>query len=348
MTADAVGGVFPYALDLVTALSRSGVEVHLAVLGPAMGEDQRALARRAGVASLHEDRGALEWMPDPWEDVDRSGAWLLQLAHEVQADVVHLGGYAHAALPWPAPTVVVAHSDVLSWWRAVHGEPAPPQWDTYRRRVADGLRAADLVVAPTRAVLHDLQREYALGTGVVVHHGRDVQHVPPLPKEPLVLGAGRLWDEAKNLHRVARVAPRLPWPVALAGDASGAPLPEGADLLGRLPWPELSSWMQRAAVLAAPSSYEPFGLTALEAAHAGCALVLGDLPSQRELWGEDAVYVDGQDEDALAAALLGLAEDPGRTTDLGRRARARAQALTIEAMATAYLRHYRSLQEVLV
>ena len=39
------------------------------------------------------------------------------------------------------------------------------------------------------------------------------------------------------------------------------------------------------------SRYEPFGLAVLEAAHAGCALVLSDIPTFRELWQGAASFV---------------------------------------------------------
>ena len=44
MTADAVGGVWTYALDLAVGLAPRGVEVVLAVLGPAPSPRQRAAA----------------------------------------------------------------------------------------------------------------------------------------------------------------------------------------------------------------------------------------------------------------------------------------------------------------
>ena len=55
------------------------------------------------------------------------------------------------ALPWHAPVVVVAHSCVRSWWRAVKGEGAPERLEAYRAAVAAGLAAARMVIAPTIA-----------------------------------------------------------------------------------------------------------------------------------------------------------------------------------------------------
>src|SRR3954447_17717390 len=52
MTADAVGGVWHYALDLAEGLERHGVAIALAVLGPAPTPGQRAAAARSGVTLL--------------------------------------------------------------------------------------------------------------------------------------------------------------------------------------------------------------------------------------------------------------------------------------------------------
>jgi glycogen synthase len=331
MTADAVGGVWTYALELAAALAPHGYETHLAVLGPRMTPRQeRAAAAAPGIATLRHGDFALEWMPDPWEQVDRAGDWLLGLAEQLQPDVVHLNGYAHAALPWGAPVVVVAHSCVLSWWSAVRGGEAPAEWDTYRCRVAAGLAAADSVVAPTRAMLDELWR-YGVPRGTVVPNCRGAGWVRPASKEPMVLGAGRIWDEAKNLHLLEAVAPRLPWPVRIA---SG------------LPFEELAGLLARAAVFAAPASYEPFGLGPLEAGLAGCALVLADIPSLREVWGDAALYVPPRDGDALAGALALLAADTRLRERLAAAARGRAATYDPARTAAGYLTVYDSLRSV--
>jgi glycosyltransferase involved in cell wall biosynthesis len=341
MTADATGGVFTYAAELTAHLAAAGVGVTLATLGPPLDRAQRRLLQGIPGLDVWEGPFRLEWMPDPWDDVARAGEWLLALAETVRPGVVHLNGYAHAALPWGAPTLVVAHSCVVSWWSAVRREPLPAGFHRYRCEVERGLAAARLVVAPSRAMLAVLRQHYGpLPRAVVVPNGRGPGGFRPGPKTALVFAAGRVWDEAKNLAALARVAGRLPWPVVLAGDLAppgGSPvrLP-GVRLLGRVPAGEVAGWLARAAVYALPARYEPFGLSVLEAALSGCALVLGDIPTLRELWDGAAVFVAPDDDEALVAAIGGLAGDAARRADLARRARARARALSAERMAAAY------------
>jgi glycosyltransferase involved in cell wall biosynthesis len=359
MTADAVGGVWTYATTLAASLAPYGVEIVLATMGPRPGRAQReqVTASLPNVALVESDY-KLEWMADPREDVERAGRWLLDLAAAYRPDIVHLNGYAHGSLDWRAPVLVAGHSCVLSWWEAVKGEPAPAaDWATYHAAVARGLRAADAVVAPTRAMLDALHRHYGLPIerGRVIANGIAPSHSPgtPLPtgaresKQPFILSAGRLWDEAKNVAALDRVAADLPWPVRIAGDAAH---PDGhvfaashAALLGRLDAARMAEQYAGASVYALPARYEPFGLSALEAAAAGCALVLGDIRSLRETWGDAALFVPPEDDAALAAALRRLIGDPVLRARYAARAHRRAGCFTAGRMARAYADLYRTL-----
>lgn len=348
MTADTVGGIFSYAVSLAEALTARGARVTLATMGGRMRPDQAGLVRRIPRVTVVESDYALEWSPDPWRDVDRAGAWLLDLEREARPDVVHLNGYCHGALPWRAPAVVVAHSCVLSWWRAVWGEPAPSRYARYAAEVTRGLRAAQAVVAPTATMLAAIHEHYGKPRNdLVIPNGAPIPKAPSGPREPCVLAAGRIWDEAKNLRTLARVAPRLRAPIYVAGsdhhpDGSYRTLPSVRSL-GLLSAEALHEWMSRAAVFALPARYEPFGLAALEAAARGAALVLGDIPSLREVWSDAAILVPPDDDAALGSALERLLSDEPLRHDLALRARRRASTFHVRHQADHYFTLYRSL-----
>ena len=141
MTADAVGGVWSYALALCGALPQT--RFVLATMGPRPTRAQRREVERLGNVVLAESDYRLEWMAGGGADFAASRDWLAGLAERHDVDIVHVNGYAHADLGVDRPVLVVAHSDVQSWWEAVHKRPAPPEWDAYTRRVAAGLTAAD-------------------------------------------------------------------------------------------------------------------------------------------------------------------------------------------------------------
>jgi glycosyltransferase involved in cell wall biosynthesis len=333
VTADAVGGVFGYAIDLARGLAARGARVTIALMGPAPTPAQRAEAAAIDGVALVDRPFRLEWEDDPWDDVARAGAWLEGLARAVEPEVVHVNGYAHAAIEVGAPVVVAAHSCVASWWRAVHREAAPARYDRYREAVRRGLRAADVVIAPTCAMLDALASEHgAPAIAAVVPNGVDAARFPPGKKEPFALAAGRLWDPAKNVAAVARAGERAGVRVVIAGatvspDRRAADLPAGAELTGPLSRAELAELMARAGIYALPALYEPFGLSALEAALAGAALVLGAIPSLEEVWGDAATYVPPDDDEALARALGGLARSPELRAIRAAAARERALAL---------------------
>jgi glycosyltransferase involved in cell wall biosynthesis len=97
-------------------------------------------------------------------------------------------------------------------------------------------------------------------------------------------------------------------------------------------------------IFAAPARYEPFGLAALEAGLAGCALVLGDIPTLREVWDDAAVYVDPGDAAGLANEIQALIADSRRRETFGRAAARRAATFTPARMAAGYLDAYERLR----
>jgi glycosyltransferase involved in cell wall biosynthesis len=352
MTTDAVGGVWTYALELCRALEPLDVQVVLATMGPPPSHDQRHDAAAISNITLVVSHFQLEWMTDPWTDVERAGHWLLELERQTQPDIIHLNGYAHGNLDWQAPVMIVAHSCVLSWWEAVKRTPLPDEWLTYAATVSRGLRAANLVVAPTHAMLDALRRHYRrLPQTDVIPNGRDPSAYRRRRKEAYILSAGRLWDEAKNIVALDDIAPRLRWPVRVAGetartDGSTASF-SSVERLGALDPVSLAGQMSRASIYALPARYEPFGLSALEAGLSGCALVLGDIESLREVWGDAALFVPLDDSKALLRTLTRLIDSEDLRTAMGERARGRALQYTPQRMAEAYLHAYAQLRNVL-
>ncbi len=99
--------------------------------------------------------------------------------------------------------------------------------------------------------------------------------------------------------------------------------------------------MRQSRAFAAPARYEPFGLGVLEAARSGCALVLGDIPTLRELWAGAAMFVDPHRPEVWPVAFERLLADRALSERLGRAARERAAAFTLGGMARCYLALYR-------
>ena len=348
MTGDTVGGVWQYSLELSRALIERGHQVLLATMGGLPSPQQRAEAAAVKGLQFVPSPFKLLWMPDAWRDVGTAAEWLMGIAARWRPGIVHLNDFGHGHLPWGAPVLTVGHSCVLSWWQAVHGTPAPLQWARYKRRVTATLTASNLVVAPTHAMLASLERHYGpLRNSRVIFNGSGRQASGSATKTRMIFACGRVWDAGKNIKTLAAAAADLPWPVCVAGPEQG---PDGERInfqnvcmLGALDSARVLRWFARASIYALPARYEPFGLSILEAARARCALVLGDLPSLRELWNGAALFVDPDDDKQLARVLRALISDDKLRARYAMRAQQRAQCYTSAAMGAAYAHAYAEL-----
>ena len=331
MTADAVGGVWSYARDLARGLAARGVEMTLAVLGPAPETVEAIPGVDVQITGL-----PLDWLADTPDEVTRAGEAIAALAARIGADVVHLNSPALAVARFAQPVLGACHSCLATWWEAVRGG-APPADFTWRTDLlARGYARCDALVAPTRAFAHATVRSYALPRAPhVVHNGRRTWPRGDRAGN-FAFTAGRLWDEGKDLTTLDRAAARLDVPVLAAGPTRG---PNGAEvtlpnlrLLGNLDPPTLRGWLSRGPVFVSAARYEPFGLAVLEAAQAGCALVLSEIETFRELWDGAAIFVPPGDDDGFARAVAALLRDRERRVQLRVAALERARRYTVEAM----------------
>lgn len=341
MTADAVGGVWQYATDLSASLTAAGHEVTLAVLGPAASLEQRRGAEAIEGLTLIETGLPLDWLSDGPEPVEQAAAALARLAVETGADLVHCNMPTLAgAAQFPMPLITVTHGCVATWWQAAKNEPLAPDYRWHRAMMGRGLAAADAVVAPSAAYAATIKRTYRLSAMPrVVHNGRVPICEPVEGAEPMqaALTVGRLWDRVKNAAVLDRAAATLDTPFLAAGAQTG---PHGEtvaltnlELAGELGTRELGALLAQRPVFVSAATFEPFGLAVLEAAAAGCALVLSDIPTFRELWDGAARFVDADDADGFASEIETLLRDREQRAALGRAAARRAQRFTPAAAA---------------
>jgi glycosyltransferase involved in cell wall biosynthesis len=330
ITSDTVGGVWTYTQELVTGLARAGHRVTLVSFGKLPIPHQTAWMQTVPGLDYRPTEYRLEWMEVVDRDIEESREYLQMLVQEVHPDVLHFSQYCYGDLPVDVPKIVVAHSDVVSWWVAVHGkEPDDTPWiRRYRQQVSSGLRSADIVVAPSQWMLDQVAKHYFRPQqGVVVHNGRTSSlFEPDAAKEDFVLSVGRVWDPAKQMQLL--LSRPLCAPVRIVG-WTHEPGKEGRDalrrsenveLLGTKSQAELRRLYARVGVYAATSRYEPFGLSALEAALSRCALLMNDNPVFHELWGDAAIYFQQDDPDDMACKLEQLNSSAKLREEFGTRA----------------------------
>jgi glycogen synthase len=360
VTADTVGGVWNYAKELVTGLVRHGVRVTLVSFGNIPTPAQSDWIEALRLVDFRPTAFRLEWMQEAESDIEASRDFLMSIIEETRPDVLHLNQYCYGNLPVSIPKIVVAHSDVVSWWATVRNEePEDVEWMRwYRRAVSEGLAGATTVVAPSNWMLRQIQIWYSpVKRGQVIYNGRTpTLFNPHITKDDYILSVGRLWDGGKQAVLLTRIAP--PAPVFIVGaeehaDSAlrGVSTLRSASATVRLKGPQsegqLRHWFGRAALYAATSVYEPFGLAPLEAAFSRCAIVANDIPSFREIWGETVCYFRTNDAVSLQKQLERLQSNRELRLRYANLAYNRARArYTADRMVNDYLDLYRDLAGV--
>jgi glycosyltransferase involved in cell wall biosynthesis len=356
VTADTVGGVWTYTRELVTGLAMRGIRVTLVSFGGIPTRSQSAWLEDVSGVTYYPTGFRLEWMQDADRDIADSMSYLCGIIDEQRPDLLHLSQFCYGALEVAQPKLVVAHSDVMSWSRAVRGAlPEGPWARWYRETVEQGLAGASLVVAPSQWMLDCMESCYGhQRRSRVVYNGRTPALFNPfVSKQSYAASVGRLWDEGKQSQLLMQLDVP-PLPIVLGGATRLAGETEelaqlrqegsGVELRGELCEGEIRELLSRAAIYVATSKYEPFGLAPLEAALSRCAIVANDVPSLREIWDDAALYFRSNDAESLGEALALLHGNRELRAAYANRAYERArQRYTASRMVEDYMQLYMAL-----
>jgi len=324
-----------YIGRLVGALREEGVEV------VEVADARRPPPAGGGVGSAR-NAGHDAW----WTQVA-----LPRHARAANADVIHHPLPAHAGQA-PCPQVVTLHD--LAFERLPECfAPAFRRWASLTHRRA--ARAADSVVCVSQTTRRDAMARWGLDGAriVVAPHGpgqalpEEIAGAPPaVPEHFLYVGddeprknLGLLLD-AHARYRTAVGAGALD--LVLAGRASPPPQPG----VRCDPAPDLSALLRESAALVHPALHEGFGLTALEAMHAGVPVIAARSPGISETCEEAALYVDPDDGEGLAHALARVAADPALRATLAAAGRERAAAFSWRTSARAHIEAYTLAQQM--
>jgi len=231
----------------------------------------------------------------------------------------------------------------------VFADTVPPRRrkDTERLERAVVRRAAALL-ANSNATAERLRALYEIGAPIeVVPNG--VEYPESLPAKDWARASERIvyagsffsWKGVDDLADAARALPGLRIRLIGGDEARIAQLraragSAGADLdfTGRIPHGRVAAELAQACIAVLPNRADPDSaftspIKLFEYMAAGCALVVSDLPSLREvLEQDDAVWTAPGNAASLASAIRALAEDPERARRLGARVREKARSYT--------------------
>jgi len=362
-------GIGRFAVELTAALRRRAAadEEVMALVGRRrrgwLGE--ATLSVPGAPPGTGGTAGNLAVASAPFGPLEQFELPLLLVRHHVQ-----LHHATHLTLPLAArlPMVLTVH-DVHPLTHADHARSAAAR-GYYRLAMPVAVRRARAVVAVSDYTAAELDRVLGRPADVVIAHGVDHSAWAAAgrpggatpggpggpPKTPYLLyvgtakphknlvtllqaHAGARDDRGEGLPELVLVGPTPGELEAVAPGASDARV----RALGRVSDADLPGLYAGATVVAVPSRYEGFGLSALEAMYWGVPVVAADSPGLRDTVADAALLVRTEDPRAWADALARAAGDPVIRATLIQRGRARADRFRWDDAADAYLALYRRL-----
>ena len=266
--------------------------------------------------------------------VRQSGADVLHSPHPDATPLGRLG----------CPRIVTCH-DLISMKEPDHYAGWRDGWRWGRRRLdARRYRAADHIIAVSATTAADLvaMLDVAPRKITVVHHGVDRARFSPTPtasdetvrarhglrdrRYVLFVGAADWRKNADGMLAAMKILRKrtesadivLAWAGRLDADDLAAVQSYARELgvtgallmLGYVPDPDLAALLRGAIALLFVSRIEGFGYPAIEAMACGCAVIGSERPATREMSGDSACLVDPERPEAIADAVIALADNP--------------------------------------
>jgi glycosyltransferase involved in cell wall biosynthesis len=257
--------------------------------------------------------------------------------------------------PAPHPEVLTVH-DVVPWRFPDEGKPPSDAAVTARR--------AAVVICPSQFSAEEVASQFGVVEPVTIPNGVDRAFFDATPlaeegltalgiRSPFILHAGGC-TLRKNLDGLADAWPlvraaRPDTTLVLMGpqddrrDRLFAGLP-GTVGTGRVDDPTLPAVMAAAAAVVVPSTYEGFGLPALEGLAAGVPVVAARRSSLPEVCADAACLVEPDGPGLAEGLVAALDRGPDVATKI-ERGRVRARAFTWEACVDAHARLWRSCSQ---
>lgn len=346
----------------VAALAVQGIDVTLAHV-PSSGDPFTAysVAKPRNVRLLPVSRS----LPWPLERVHSNRLFAARLAKQIESERVaavfarHLKASALLLERIPGLRLVYEAHEVFA-------DTVPPRLraDTERRERTVVARAAALV-ANSGATAGRLRALYGVTTPIdVIPNG--VEYPESIPEKDWAHAAERIvysgsffsWKGVDDLADAARSLPGLRIRLIGGSEARIAEVRARAggtgavlEFSGHIPHGSVAAELERACIAVLPNRPDPDSaftspIKLFEYMAAGCAIVVSDLPSIREvLERDDAVWTAPGDPAGLANAIRALAQDPERARTLGARVRAKARRYTWAARGERLARVVRPLLE---
>jgi glycogen synthase len=346
MTTDTREDRWHFTLDLISALSFENIEVVLLAMGPKLLNHQmEELENLAPNIHFYHQSLDPEWTESDLTAIPKAGIWINKIYASENPDIIHLNHYSPACIQWDVPVVLSPQACILLLERVNQFEDLHETYHKIFQTTQIALHAADAVIFPTAALLSHFASVYGhLKNAHIIHPGICETMIPSGQKFPMIFSEGKLEDPLMNMELLLEAAPQIDGEIFIAGEKEQIMrLPKNVRFLGSLTRQQKFNWLKMASIYVLPAYVDAFGMGILEAASYRCALIAGDTPFLKELWGNNVEYVPTDDSQALADICNEYLHFPHRAIAHGENAFSHLQKFNKSAIAGQYKKLYEDL-----
>jgi glycosyltransferase involved in cell wall biosynthesis len=365
------GGIQRHVAEISKALSREGIEVHLFIVGKAMGIKGACYPGTPLQDSLIQNNihvHPVTVLPTPRLTLGEYFTYSINAARRVKGfelDLIHgQSMYSFGcALKKRYPLVVTIQGPQIVEYKTELGSKA-----TMNHIITDAAsvfmeayaaRKADRLIVDSEGSRKTVVESYGVDekkTRVIVKEGVDLeQFTPSLCESNTLLFVGRLHERKgldlflpifkeilKERDAVLKIVGSGEKEKALKQQAEKLDLKEHVKFLGFLPDSEMRKELSSASIFVSPSRYEGFGITLLEAMASGLPLVSTETGIAGEVVkeGDNGFLVN---YDNIGEAVIRLLVDESLRKRMGTRSREMAKSYTWEDVARKMIAIYKEL-----
>jgi len=346
MTTDTREDRWHFTLDLISSLATENIEIVLLAMGPKLYNHQLLeLEDLAPNIHFYHQSISPEWNESDLTAIPKVAIWIHKIYASENPDIIHLNHYSPACIQWDVPVVLSPQACILLLEQVSNFEDLPEKFHKIFHMTQIALHAADAVIFPTAALLAHFASVYGnIKNAQVIHPGIREIIVPSVQKFPMVFSEGKIEDPLLNLELLLEAAPDIDGEIFISGEKEQIMrLPKNIRFLGNLTRQQKLNWLKMSSIYSLPAHLDAFGLGFLEAASHRCALIGGDTPYLKEIWGSDMVYTSLDDPKALAEACNEYLHFPHRALALGENAFSRVQKFNQRNIAHQYKQLYEQI-----
>jgi glycogen synthase len=346
MTTDTRDDKWYFTLNLLSSLSYENVEVVLLAMGPKLFHHQlEELEELAPNIHFYHQSILPEWKENDLTSLPRASIWINKIFSAEKPDLIHLNHYSPACIHWDVPVVLSPHSCIVMQEMVKNQNDLTDNHQKVFHMTQIALHSANALVFPSVALLSYFTAIYGEMSNVfIIPPGLKQNFIPSDQKFPMVFSEGNLEDPYHQLDLLMDAASSINGEIFIAGEKEQIQrLPKNVRFLGKLTRQQKMNWLKMAAIYAWPSKNDPFGLGFLDAASQRCALVGGENPYLKEIWGEALEEVKDENPIDLADACNELLHFPHKAYARGENAFSKAQEFNQQSIARQYVELYEDL-----